>query len=356
MLDIETASEIARAFGLSLADYHKHLTSDQAKARMKVWDQQSPGSDTLESLRRALLPGLMALEERFIQIPRQWPRIFRRARSVVNIERFVELRYVGLPQLRPDGARTVRDNAFGERFVYNLPRTDIALEVGLGAELCDEIEWGNIAGLAMGLTASFKQAEEILHANVLATGNVYNPMIGGDACPFFSGQHPCDTAEYSNVMEEPLTQLSLEKASILMGEMKDQAGNKLVAHPRILVVPIELQFTAARLIRGIQEDVGDDKRDLYPREYMVLDYLSDPEAWFVTTNVAGLSSIEWAPFRLDLKVEKDALVLEGTQSYTAGYYNPRACVGSFPGKSRVPAYAPPRVSVRRHAATEGGFE
>jgi hypothetical protein len=364
MISLEVAAKVAQAFHQSaapspnaLALYYDHSLSAEAAARLKVWDEQPEAPRALVDLRRLLLPGLLMVEQRFLDIPRQWPSIYRRSRGTFNPERVVEMRYTGLAQLRSPGSPTIFDNAVGERFVYNIPRNDLALATTLASDLArssaagtlDKAGFEIIAALAHSLAEAFRISEEILHANVLNTGTVYNPGVMGDVVPLFSNAHPIDTGHYSNLMDAPLSMASLEQAIELMAAMPDQAGNPKKATPKILVVPIALQFKAVRLMHQIADEVGEERRGRYPSEYAVLDYLSSPDAWFVKTSIHGLASMEWAPFRLDLKIEGDGLVLEGAQSYTAGYYNPRACVGSFPTPAALDAAREPIAHlVRQH--------
>lgn len=319
----------------ALAIYDQHMQSPAAKKRLTEWAEQEPGDPDLEEARRALLPGLLIAEAKFLEIPRQWPRVFRRGLATVECEVSDERIFTGLAQLQARGAPATRDLGYRVRG----PRYYLEGQgIGLAAEIFkDQVDDGSyikvFSVLALGLAESFNQTEEILHANVLTTGMVYNPAIGADEVPLFSPAHPYADGVYSNVFDCELNEAALERAAVLINRMPLANGMLSRTRPRTLVVPIELEFVAHRLMAGLAEDIAKNPKG-YPQSYCVLDFLKDQKAWFLTTSIEGLISLEWEPFRLDLRVEGDKLVLEGSQSYGAGYNNPRGCFASFPGEAK----------------------
>lgn len=283
-----------------LALYADLAASDEAMRRVALWDEQEQGAPELEAARRDLLPALLLAEDRFRQIPRQWPAIFERRQASKDEETHIvpEMRYTGLAQYRPARAN---------------PET---AAIGM-----------------LALSESFVQTEEIVHADVLNEGRRYAHGYGGDECPLFSSRHPYYDGRfnYSNIAHWDLNETAIEAISGLIRQFRDQAGLVLLASARKLVVPTSLEFTAARLLEGFREDGEKRQRGpLLADGYCVLDFLRDQNAWFLTSNIVGLRSIEWEPFRLDIKIEGDKLVLEGTQSYGCGVVNPRGIFGSFP--------------------------
>jgi hypothetical protein len=312
----------------ALSVYYDLVVSDAAKKRLTEWNEQNRGDPLLEKWRLDLLPAALLIEEIFPNILRQWPKVFWRAKSTQkDFEQISEHRWTGLAQLYADGIAVVRDNKPGERFVYNIARHNVGLGSSVKRECFPDsvISVRNIASLMMGLAESCVQSEEIIHANILETGRAYNPEIVGDGCPLFSDNHPTDYGNYSNILPPShLNAAALERAFEQIRSFQDQAGLRIMARPRKLVVPIALEFAACRLTKAFS--------DFFPEGYQVLDFLKDPNAWFIVTTVLGLRSFEWRPFRLDLKIEEDCLVFEATQSYGAGYTNPRAVLGCFPGR------------------------
>lgn len=313
--------------------YVKWANSDAAKQRLEEWAQEDQGDPILEEARRELLPGLLIVEDKFRQIPRQWPRVFRRGLATEACEVFEERASLALAQIQPRGSSAVIDRSYrlsGSK--YLIEKRDI----GLATEVTKaDIESGShvavFAPCALGLAESFVQTEEILHANLIATGRVYNPRIRGDGEPLFSERHPIKDGSYSNIISGslPLSQAAIERGGVEINRIPLGNGHQLRARPVLLVIPVELEFQAHRLLHQHPDEPPEAPRS-YPDGYCVLDYLEDPKSWYLTTSITGLISLEWQPFRLDLKVEDGKLVLEGSQSYGVGYTNPRAIVASFP--------------------------
>lgn len=314
--------------------YDITMRSIEAQGRLREWAEQYQGDPALEEARRDLLPALLTTERLYNWMPRQWPEVFRRLMRSGDDEsevRSAERFRPGLPRLRPRGTAITRSNPPDSPYgvwVYDLEPHEVALGTSIkGGAIAEGQHIEQFGPLALGMAESFLQAEEVIHANMLNTGRVYNAVIGGDGVSLFSAEHRIKDGGYSNIFEPvSLTEIALEGIAICIRKLPDRNGMLLLARPKKLIVPVHLQFTADRLF---QEPAI---RATYPDGYCVLDFLTHPAAWFVQTYIPGLISVEWKPFRLDLKVEGDALILEGTQTYGCGYNNPRAIVGCFPDK------------------------
>jgi hypothetical protein len=299
-----------------------HMESPAAKERMAEWEAGVEVSADVAEARRLLLPQILDVERRFIEVPRQWPTLFHRLLGGAEpVEVSIEIMGSGLAQHRPTGAPVSLDSKRGDTdFRYLNKKNDLGLSVRL-----ESLE--KFSDLAFGLTNSFHQTEESLHANVFNTGTVYNASIIGDGCPLFFDRHPIRDGAYSNVVHYELNETGIEAICRQIRLLPDAIGLRLFAKPVSLVVPIDLQHRAYRLMQEIKA-MDDEKRHLYPRECVVLDYLHDPKTWYVTTTIPGLWNISWQPFRLDIAEDDKGLILVGTQSYGVGHYNPRACCAS----------------------------
>jgi len=69
-----------------------------------------------------------------------------------------------------------------------------------------------------------------------------------------------------------------------------------------------------------------------PEGYFVNDFLTSQYAWFLLTNIDGLSYMERVRFETDMQVDfvTDNLLVKGYERYSFSYYNWRAIWGSFP--------------------------
>jgi hypothetical protein len=298
----------------------------------------------LSAIRDLLLPGLRGVEGKYEQIPSQYDKIFTKHDSKMALERTAEMRFLGLAQLKTEGSQTAFDNAAGERFIYNQEHTEIALGYAITRKAIDDnLYKSQFAPSNLGLIESFQQTKEIYGANVLNTATTYNSAIGGDGKALCATDHPIDGGTVAN---RPTTDVDLNEATLLNGmisirtNFKDQAGLKVFARGRRLVVPPALEPVAIRLTQTelrpgtADNDVNAIKGTAggLPEGYMVNDYLTSATAWFLLTNIDGLSYMERVKFETDMQVDfvTDNLLVKGYERYSFGYYNWRSIYGSFP--------------------------
>jgi phage major head subunit gpT-like protein len=298
----------------------------------------------LSSIKDLLLPGLRGVEGKYEMIPSQYDKIFTKHDSKMALERTAEMRYLGLAQLKTEGAQTSFDNGAGERYVYNQEHTEIALGYAITRKAIDDnLYKTQFAPSNLGLIESFQQTKEIYGANILNTATTYNSSIGGDGVALCSTSHPIDGGTVANT---PSTQVDLNEATLLNAmiavrtNFKDQAGLKVFARARKLIVPPQLEPVAIRLVKTeLRPGTADNDVNAImmtsgglPESYMVNDFLTSAYAWFLLTNIDGLSYMERIKFETDMQVDfvTDNLLVKGYERYSFGYYNWRAIYGSFP--------------------------
>jgi len=298
----------------------------------------------LSAIKDLLLPGLRGVEGKYEMIPSQYDKIFTKHDSKMALERTAEMRYLGLAQLKTEGGQTAFDNSAGERFVYNQEHTEIALGYAITRKAIDDnLYKTQFHPSNLGLIESFQQTKEIYGANILNTATTYNAAIGGDGQALCSTSHPIDGGTVAN---RPTTDVDLNEATLLNAmiavrtNFKDQAGLKVFARARKLVVPPQLEPVAIRLTKTeLRPGTADNDVNAImmtagglPESYMVNDFLTSQYAWFLLTNIDGLSYMERIKFETDMQVDfvTDNLLVKGYERYSFGYYNWRSIYGSFP--------------------------
>ena len=298
----------------------------------------------LSAIKDLLLPGLRGVEGKYEMIPSQYDKIFTKHDSKMALERTAEMRYLGLAQLKTEGGQTAFDNNAGERFVYNQEHTEIALGYAITRKAIDDnLYKTQFHPSNLGLIESFQQTKEIYGANILNTATTYNASVGGDGVALCSTSHPIDGGTVAN---RPSTDVGLNEATLLNAmiavrtNFKDQAGLKVFARARKLVVPPQLEPTAIRLTKTeLRPGTADNDVNAImmtagglPESYMVNDFLTSAYAWFLLTNIDGLSYMERIKFETDMQVDfvTDNLLVKGYERYSFGYYNWRSIYGSFP--------------------------
>jgi len=296
----------------------------------------------LSAIKDLLLPGLRGVEGKYEMIPSQYDKIFTKHESKMALERTAEMRFLGLAQLKTEGGQTAFDNAAGERYIYNQEHTEIALGYAITRKAIDDnLYKTQFMPSNLGLIESFQQTKEIYGANILNTATTYNASIGGDGKALVATDHPIDGSTVSNSATVELNESTLLNAMIAVRtNFKDQAGLKVFARARKLIVPTALEPVAIRLTKTeLRPGTSDNDVNAImmtsgglPESYMVSDFLTSTSAWFLLTNIDGLSYMERVKFESDMQVDfvTDNLLVKGYERYSFGYYNWRSIYGSFP--------------------------
>ena len=298
----------------------------------------------LSAIKDLLLPGLRGLTGRYEQIPKQWDKVFTTYQSKMALERTAEMRYLPLAQLKTEGGQTQFDNNAGERYVDNQEHIEIGLGYAMTRKAIDDnLYKTQFHPSNLGLTEAFAQTMEIYAANVLNTATTYNASVGGDGVALASTAHPIDGGTVANT---PTTQVDLNEATLLNSminirtNFRDQAGLKVFARGRKLVVPPQLEPVASRLLKTeLRPGTADNDVNAIlttaggvPEGYLVNDFLTSFYAWFLLTNIDGLSYMERIKFESDMQVDfvTDNLLVKGYERYSFSYYNWRSIYVNTP--------------------------
>lgn len=291
-----------------------------------------------------LFPGLRKVAGDYKDLDRIYPKIYHVDKSYMSVERTASMRYLGLAALKNEGGPTTFDNQAGERYVYNQYHKEIGLGYAFTRKMIDDNlykrQW---KPSNLGLQKSFNQTKEIYGAQVLNTAQVLDPTVLGDLQPLCSLNHPIDTGVVPNRFQ---VDMDLNEAALLnaqasiRGLFRDNAGLRMQARARKLVVPIALEPIAIRLLKTVLRP-GTSDNDVnailetsggIPDGHLVHDYLTSPTAWFILTDQEGLLYLQRVAFEMDMQVDftTDNLLVKGYERYSFGYFDWRCIWGSFP--------------------------
>lgn len=301
-------------------------------------------SVNIAAIRDLLLPGLMDVTGKYRQIPRQYTKLFKTHQSNMALERTVQMRYMGMAQLKNEGAATQFDNQAGERFVWNME----PIEVGLGYAITrkaidDNLYQSAFTPTNLGLNKSFSEFWEVEGASVLNTASVYDAAQGGDGQPLLSTAHPYDSGTWANTTT---TQMDLNESSLTIGQKSvrknfvDEAGLKVRARARMLAVPVDLEDVAIRLTKTeLRPGTGNNDVNAIlslsgglPGGYEVFDYFTSARAWFLKTDIDGLIHLQRVAYETDMYCDfiTDNLLVKGYERAGFFFNDPRAIWGQTP--------------------------
>jgi hypothetical protein len=137
---------------------------------------------------------------------------------------------------------------------------------------------------------SQRQTQEVVAANILNRG--FNASYtGADGKELFATDHvniSGGTFRNELATAADFSHAALEQALIDIDGFKDDRGLQIAAKAKTLILPKELRFEASRVLESTLES-GTANNDINAVKgivpYTVNNYLDDPDAWFIKTNV-----------------------------------------------------------------------
>jgi hypothetical protein len=282
-----------------------------------------------------LRPGLAAVFGDYPSYPSQWSEIFETYDSDKAVEIEIEMRMLGLAQIRGEGAPTAVDNGMGQRTVTSYVHKYVALSFSITRQaIKDNLYKTKFPLMVRALKKSMAQTKEILGASVLNNGfSAAFPI--GDGQPLFSTVHPIDGGVVSNRgVNADLNEASLEAAIIAVQQFRDQAGLVVQTKPEKLIVPPQVQYSAERLLNSSfrTNTANNDISAIYnlssvPQGYRVNQYLTSPSAWFMLTDSPdGFKHYVREAIETDVYADfnTDNLLAKALERYSFGVSNFRA--------------------------------
>jgi len=271
--------------------------------------------------------------------PLQYTQVYDIKKSGKHYEEDVESTGLGLAPVKPAGEAITYDSlqeGFTSKYVH--------VTYGLGYIITEEAiednqyEPKSFSGAAR-LARSMRQTKEIVHAQHFNRAfDATNP--GGDGVAMISDAHPVLAGTQSNklTVAADLSEASIEQMLIQMKDMRDSRGLKIHCNALKLIVADANIFNAERIMKTNLR-VGTDLNDinaiksmgLLPQGVMPWTYLTDPDAWFLKTDVPdGVKSFNRRAlkFKQDNDFDTANAKAKATERYACGHSDWRAIYGS----------------------------
>jgi hypothetical protein len=292
-------------------------------------------------LLKELLPGLNALFGlEYAKYGEEHKEIFETETSERSFEEETKLSGFSAAPVKNEGSAIAYDNA-QEAWSARYQHETIALGFSITEEAIEDNLYDSLsARYTKGLARSMAYTKQIKAANVLNNGFNAN-FPGGDGVALFATDHPLVSGGVnSNEPATPadLNETSLEAAVIQIAQWTDERGLLIAAKPRKLIIPTALMFVATRLLET-ELRVGTADNDInaiknngsIPGGYSVNHYLTDPNAWFLTTDVPnGLKHFVRTPLQQSMDGDFDTgnVRYKARERYSFGFSDPLGIFGS----------------------------
>ena len=246
-------------------------------------------------LLKELLPGLNALfGMEYSRYGEQHKEIYETETSERSFEEEVKLSGFSAAPVKNEGSAISYDNA-QEAWSTRYNHETIALGFSITEEAVEDNLYDSLsARYTKSLARAMAYTKQVKAAAVLNNGFSAS-YPGGDGVALFSTAHPLvsgGTNSNTPSTQVDLNETSLEAAVIQIAAWTDERGLLIAAKPKKLIVPPALMFTAKRLldtelrVATADNDINAIKQmGAIPEGYTVNHFLTDSNAWFLTTDV-----------------------------------------------------------------------
>ena len=292
-------------------------------------------------LLKELLPGLNALFGlEYARYGEEHKEIYDTETSERSFEEETKLSGFSAAPVKNEGSAIAYDNA-QEVFTARYNHETIALGFSLTEEAIEDNLYDSLSSrYTKALARAMAYTKQTKAAAVLNNG-FDTDYTGGDGQPLFSASHPLVSGgTNSNIPSTPadLNETSLEAAVIQIAAWTDERGLLIAAKPRKLIVPPSLMFVATRLLETelrvstADNDINAIKSNgSIPEGYAVNHFLTDTDAWFLTTDVPnGLKHFVRTPMSTGMDGDFDTgnVRYKARERYSFGWSDPLGMYGS----------------------------
>ena len=292
-------------------------------------------------LLKELLPGLNALFGlEYSRYGEEHKEIFDTETSERSFEEETKLSGFSAAPVKNEGSAIAYDNG-QEVFTARYTHETIALGFSLTEEAIEDNLYDSLsARYTKALARAMSYTKQTKAAAVLNNG-FSSSYPGGDGVELFSTLHPIVSGGVNSntpATQTDLNETSLEAAVIQIAAWTDERGLLIAAKPRKLVVPPNLMFVATRLLET-ELCVGTADNDInaiknngsIPEGYTVNHFLTDTNAWFLTTDVPnGLKHFVRTPMSTGMDGDFDTgnVRYKARERYSFGWSDQLGMFGS----------------------------
>ena len=290
-------------------------------------------------LAKELEPGLNALfGMEYSRYENEHAEIFDQESSDRAFEEEVMLMGFGEAGVKQEGAAVQFDTAT-ESFTARYTHETVALAFSLTEEAVEDNLYDTLsARYTRSLARSMAYTKQVKATNVL--NNAF-ATAGGDGVSLVNTAHPTALGgNFSNksATNADLNETALEQAMIDIAGFIDERGLKIAMQGRKLIIPVNTQFVADRVLNSTLR-VGTADNDInamrnmgmLPDGYVVNHYLLDTDAFFIKTDAPnGFKHFVRAPLTTGMEGDFDTgnMRYKARERYSFGFSDPRCVYGS----------------------------
>ena len=292
-------------------------------------------------LLKELLPGLNALFGlEYAKYGEEHKEIYETETSERSFEEETKLSGFSAAPVKNEGSAISYDNA-QEAWTARYTHETIAMGFSITEEAVEDNLYDSLSSrYTKALARGMAYTKQVKAAYVLNNAFTGGPTYG-DGVVLCSTAHPLvsgGTNSNTPSTAADLNETSLENAVIQIAAWTDERGLLIAAKPKKLIIPPSLQFVATRLLET-ELRVGTADNDINALKnngsisegYTVNHYLTDTNAWFLTTDVPnGLKHFVRSPLSNSMDGDFDTgnVRYKARERYSFGVSDPLGIFGS----------------------------
>ena len=271
----------------------------------------------------------------------RYPAIYKGLIEVIKsdkaFEKFQGLTGLGLAGVKDEGASLAYFD-----MLQGYQKEAVNVTYGLGTiitrEMFEDEQYNYINKVPAMLAESMRQTEEIVAT--LPFNNGFGALAtGADGVSYFNTSHPLigggGTFRNMPATAVDLSQAALEQADIDLMSYTDERGLKIRVSSKVLLVAPTNKYVAEKIL-GTKAEVGSNDNTINPvyqsRKLVVNPYLTDPDAWFLKTdvNTTGIVFVRRraAEVMRDNEFDTQNLKIANTSRFTVTQVDPREWWGA----------------------------
>ena len=292
-------------------------------------------------LLKELLPGLNALFGlEYARYGEEHKEIYETETSERSFEEETKLSGFSAAPVKNEGSAIRYDNG-QEAWTARYNHETIAQGFSLTEEAIEDNLYDSLsARYTKALARSMAYTKQVKAAAILNNG-FSSAYTGGDGVSLFNTAHPLisgGTNSNTPATAADLNETSLEAAVIQIAGWTDERGLLIAAKPVKMIVPPNLMFVAKRLldtelrVSTADNDINAIKQmGAIPGGYAVNHFLTDTNAWFLTTDVPnGLKHFVRTPLSNSMDGDFDTgnVRYKARERYSFGWSDPLGMWGS----------------------------
>lgn len=281
------------------------------------------------------------------EYPEQCGEIFEKRNSRKAFEEVIGTAGLGMASVKPEGQGVAYDTS-QQGYINRFQHITYGLGFVITKEMMEDDLYDVVAQTrSKSLAKSMRITKETVAANVLNRAN-NTSYLGGDGSTLLasaaggSASHPNKkggTFTNAPAAGVALSEAALEDACIALGKYTDDAGLRIATRPRKLIIPVDSQFEAERILQtDLRVATADNDLNAMkslgkmPEGFRVNNYLTDTDSWYIITDCDdGMLHFNRRDddFTQDNDHNTDNLLYKATARYSFAWADPRGIYGSM---------------------------